>query len=586
MGHMFAVDRLILLAGVLLVLGIASSKLSSRVGLPVLVLFLLVGMLAGSEGPGGIAFENYTLAHGVGTAALVMILFDGGLRTDVSTFRRVLAPSLVLATAGVLLTAVGVALAAIAILRLSWLDAMLLGSIVSSTDAAAVFAVLRSKGVRVRQRVAATLELESGSNDPMAVLLTVACIELLVGRLTPGAGVAWLFVKQLALGGVVGWLVGRITGAAVNRINLDAGGLYPVLTGASALVAYGAAASLGGSGFLAVYIAGVVVGSGHLVFRRGVFLFHDGVAWLAQIVMFVLLGLLSFPSRLIAAAGPALLVAGTLVFAARPLAVAACLVPFRFSPRELGFIAWGGLKGAVPIILATYPLLRGLPGAEALFDVVFFAVVVSAVTQGWTLPLTARLLRLQRPPAPEPPVTLEITSLRDVDGDIVEYTLGSDAPAAGRRIRDLSFPDGALVAMVVRGQQMVPPRGSTELLSGDHVFVLLRPAARWLVDKVFTGRGPREEAAPPQGEFPLRGGARLAELEEFYGIRVGASGATTLDDFLRARLGENLEVGRSVLVGPVILTVREIVDGRVEAVGLSLGPVQGFPDERSSHTAG
>ncbi|HEX9582252.1 MAG TPA: potassium/proton antiporter, partial [Gemmatimonadales bacterium] len=480
---MFAVDRLILLAGVLLILGIASSKLSSRVGLPVLVLFVLVGMLAGSEGPGGIAFENYALAHGVGTAALVMILFDGGLRTELATFRLALGPSLTLASVGVLLTALVVAVAAIMSLGLPWLDALLLGSIVSSTDAAAVFAVLRSKGMRLRQRVAATLEVESGSNDPMAVLLTVASIELLLGRLSPGFGVAWLFGRQLVLGAVIGWVVGRVTATTINRINLDAAGLYPVLTGAAALLAYGAAASVGGSGFLAVYIAGVVVGSRRVLFRRGVYLFHDGVAWLAQITMFVLLGLLSFPSRLASAAGPALVVAGVLVFVARPLAVAACLLPFRFSSREVGFIAWGGLKGAVPIILATYPLLRGLPGAEGLFDVVFFAVVVSAVTQGWTLPVVARWLRLQRPPVPEPPVTLEITSLRDVDGDIVEYTLGSDFPATGRRIRDLSLPDGALVAMVARGQQVVAPRGSTQLLPGDHVFVLLRPDTRWLVDR-------------------------------------------------------------------------------------------------------
>jgi cell volume regulation protein A len=569
---MFAVDRLILLAGVLLILGIASSKLSSRMGLPVLVLFLVVGMLAGSEGPGGIAFENYGLAHGVGTVALVMILFDGGLRTDLASFRRVLAPSLWLATAGVLLTACGVALAAIVVLELPWLHAMLLGSIVSSTDAAAVFAVLRSKGVRVRQRVAATLELESGSNDPMAVLLTVACLELLLGRLTPGIEVAWLFVRQLALGLGIGWLVGRGTVTAVRRINLDAAGLYPVLTGAAALVAYGAAASAGGSGFLACYVAGVVAGSQRLLFRRGVYLFHDGLAWVAQITMFVLLGLLSFPSRLVTVAGPALLVAGTLVFVARPLAVVPCLLPFRFSPRETAFIAWGGLKGAVPVILATYPLLRGLPGAEALFDVVFFAVVVSAVTQGWTLPWAAGWLGLQRPPVPEPPVTLEITSLKDVEGDIVEYTLSADFPVAGRRIRDLSLPDGALVAMVVRGREMIPPRGSTQLLPADHVFVLLRPERRWLVDRVFSSGRPAVEARPSEAEFQLRGETGLAELEEFYGIRVAAPGFGTLDEFLQAKLGDEIALGRSVTVGPVTLTVREVVDGRVETVGLTVAP--------------
>lgn len=575
---------MILLAGILLILGIASSKLSSRVGLPVLVLFLVVGMLAGSEGPGGLSFENYALAHGIGTAALVLILFDGGLRTDISTFRRVLAPSLVLATAGVLLTAAGVAVASRVLLDLPWLQAMLLGSIVSSTDAAAVFAVLRSRGVRVRHRVAATLELESGSNDPMAVLLTVACIELLMGRITPGAGLAWLFVKQLAVGAAVGWLVGRGTRMAIRHLNLDAAGLYPVLTGASALLSYGAAAAAGGSGFLSVYVAGVVVGSGRLVFRRGVYLFHDGMAWLAQITMFVVLGLLSFPSRLMAAAGPALLVAGVLVFVARPLAVAVCLMPYRFPLREVAFIAWGGLKGAVPIILATYPLLRGLPGAEALFDAVFFAVVVSAVTQGWTLPIAARVLRLALPPPPEPSVTLEITSLRDVDVDIVEYTLREDALATGRRIRELAMPDGALVAMVVRGDQLVAPRGSTQLLAGDQVFVLLRPSARWLVDRAFSARGPGI-AAPQDVAFPLRGQTRLSELEEFFGISVGAAAEGTLDEFLRARLGQDVSPGRSVTVGPVTLAVREVVDGRVETVGLSIRIAPGVPNGGESRSA-
>jgi cell volume regulation protein A len=567
---MFPVDRLILLVGVLLILGILSSKLASRVGVPVLALFLLVGMLAGSEGPGGIAFEDYRLAHGVGTIALLMILFDGGLRTDVASARHVFWPSFTLATVGVLLTAFIVAIAAVAMLGIPWVEAVLLGGIVSSTDAAAVFAVFRSKGMRVGRRVTRTLELESGSNDPMAILLTVTCIELLIGSIQPGLDVVWLFLRQLALGAVIGWGVGRLATEAINRINLDAAGLYPVLTASAAFFAYGAAAMLGGSGFLAVYIAGVVVGAHRLTFRRGVYLFHDGLAWIAQIMMFVLLGLLSFPSRLIDVAGPALVVAGTLVFIARPLAVWSCLLPFRFSPREITFVAWGGLKGAVPIILATYPLLSGLPNAEGLFDGVFFAVVVSAVTQGWTLPATARLLGLQLPPEPAAPVTLEITSLRDVDGDIVEYTLRDDFPGIGRRIRELSLPEGALVAMIVRGQEMVAPRGSTQLLAGDHVFVLLRPRTRWLVDRIFAAGGGDGDARPNDAEFQLRGSTRLAELEEFYGIALEAPGAETLDEFVRTHLGSEPRIGRTVTVGPITLTVREIVDDRVDTVGLTV----------------
>jgi potassium/hydrogen antiporter len=568
---MFAVDRLLLIAAVLLIIGIASSKLSSRVGLPVLVLFLFVGMVAGSDGLGGIAFDDYGLAHGVGTMALAIILFDGGLRTDPTSFRVALAPSVVLATVGVLVTSLLVAGAAQLLLGLSPIEAILLGSIVGSTDAAAVFAVFRSKGMRVRRRVAATLEIESGSNDPMAVFLTIACLELLQGGIELGPGILWLFVRQMSVGGLVGWVVGRVTAVVINRIRLETAGLYPVLTGAAGLLAYGAAATAGGSGFLAVYLAGIVLGSRRLVFRRGVFLFHDGLAWLGQITMFVLLGLLSYPSRLADAAGPALLVTGVLMFVARPVAVALCLVPFRYSLAEMTLIAWGGLKGAVPIILATYPLLLGVAGAELLFDVVFFAVLVSAVSQGWTLPWVAGKLGLRRPPAPEPPVTLEITSLQDVDGDIIEYTLGADSRAAGRRVRDLALPEGAVIALIARGRQVIPPRGSTQILAGDHVFVLLRPGVRGIVDRVLSRlTGDSEPTADV--DFLLRGATRVADLEEFYGVPLDAPGSSSLDEVLRERLGRDLEPGDMLDVGPVGLVVREVVDGHVETVGLTFRP--------------
>lgn len=576
---MFAIDRLVLLTGLLLVLGIASSKLSSRVGLPVLVLFLLVGMLAGSEGIGGIAFENYAVAHGVGTVALALILFDGGLRTHHGAFRAVLAPSVILATVGVVLTAIVTGLAATALLDLSLLEGLLLGSIAGSTDAAAVFAVLRSRGLRLPPRLVTTVEAESGSNDPMAVFLTIACLEILTGRLGAGPGVLWLFVRQMALGAAAGWAVGRLTAAAVNRINLDAAGLYPVLTGAAALLAYGLAATFGGSGFLAVYLAGIVIGSRRLVFRRGVFLFHDGLAWLGQIMMFVLLGLLSFPSRLLGVAGPAILVALALMLVARPLAVAACLAPFRYGPRELAFVSWAGLKGAVPIILATYPLLLGVPRAGLIFDVVFFVVLVSAMTQGWSLPAVARALRLLRPPEPEPAVTLEITSLRDVDGDIVEYTVAPGSRAAGRRLRELALPDGVVVAMVVREQRVTPPRGSTQIAPGDLVFVLLRPAVRPIVDRIFA-TAPAGAAAPPAVQFPLRGSTTVQDLEDFYGITVDAPNHTTLDRLLRERLEGRATVGARLTIGPVTLVVAELSDGEIETVLLMVSP-EGAPQPGS-----
>lgn len=567
---MFAVDSLLLAGALLILIGIASSKFSARLGLPVLVLFIVLGMLAGSEGIGGFAFENYTLAHGIGSAALVVILFDGGLRTSVAAFRRALGPSLTLATIGVLVTALITGVAASWILGVPLLEGMLLGAIVSSTDAAAVFTVLRSKGVNLPERLASTLEVESGANDPMAIFLTVGALEILLGRMSLGPELLWFFLQQMGLGAVVGLAVGKGAAWAINRINLDAAGLYPVLAAASGFLAYASAASLGGSGFLAVYLAGIVIGNSRVVFRRGILLFHDGAAWLAQIVLFVLLGLLSFPSRLIEIAPEALLIAAALILIARPVAVAALAPPFRFSLREVVLISWVGLKGAVPIVLGTYPLLLGFQGSEALFDVVFFVVLVSAVLQGWSLPPVARFLRLQTPPKPEAPVTLEITSLRHVEGDIVEYTVAPDSHAAARPIRDLRFPDGAVVAMIVRGEQVIPPRGSTRIEPDDHVFLVLRPEVRPLVDRIFIRGGEQKEPVPVEVEFPLRGDTTVAELDEFYGVRVDAPPSFTLDELLRRRLGPDPAPGAALTAGDVRLFVRELSEGRIEKVGLAL----------------
>jgi cell volume regulation protein A len=326
---------------------------------------------------------------------------------------------------------------------------------------------------------------------------------------------------------------------------------------------------LGGSGFLAVYLAGIVMSTQRIPFRSGVYVFHDGLAWMSQITMFVFLGLLSFPSRLIAAAPPSLLISAILILLARPIAVALCLLPFRFSIREIAFVSSGGLKGAVPIILATYPLLSNVPGAESLFNVVFFVVLVSAVTQGWTLPYFAKLFGVWEPPVPSPPAMLEINSLRNVDGDIVEYTVLAGTRAAGHRVRDFALPDGALVAMIVRGRDLIPPRGSTLVQAGDHVFVLTRPALRGIVDRVF-GHGDASEVVPSVTEFPLRGSSRIADIEQFYGVHIEGGSSRTLDEFMRARLGEVLAPGSAVSVGPVVLTVREVVDGKVATVGLGI----------------
>lgn len=570
---MFAVDRLILVAGLLVLIGVGSSKFSARFGLPVLVLFLAVGMLAGSEGIGGIDFDDYRLAHGVGTLALAMILFDGGLRTSMASIRMAWRPSLALATLGVLITSVVTGIAAAYILGIPLLPGILLGAIVGSTDAAAVFSVLRASGLRLRERLSATLEIESASNDPMAVFLTVGLIGLVLGRIEPGAGLVLMFLRQMIAGAVVGIAVGRVAVALVNRINLDAAGMYPLLVTASGLASYGAAAAIGGSGFLAVFLTGVVIGNSRIVFQRGILFFHDASAWLSQIVMFIVLGLLSFPSRLIDVAPQGMLVALVLIFVARPLAVLATALPFGFDRRELAMISWVGLKGAVPITLATFPLLLGVPGAELLFDIVFFVVLLSALTQGISLPYVARRLGLELPAAPASPISLEITSLRHVDGDIVDLVLAENSRANGRMLTELALPEGVVIAMVARGQEIIPPSGATVLHPGDHVFVVLRPQLRGLVERIFGPEPEQQDTLLAIGEFPLRGSARVADLKEFYGIELDAKPEMTLAELFRRQLPRAQCVpGAAMHVGGCTLVAHEVTrGGDVELVGLTPG---------------
>jgi cell volume regulation protein A len=483
---MFLVDQLILLAAALLLTGTVSSKLSARLGLPVLVLFVGIGMLAGENGIGQIEFDNFVIAHAVGTLALALILFDGGLQTRTAALRAVWKPSLLLATIGVFVTAAITGVAAAWILKLPLLSGLLLGSIVASTDAAAVFSILRSQGVHLRPRVGATLEIESGSNDPMAILLTIGCIEILTGQLEIGVGLVTLFIEQMGIGALVGVGCGWAAVRLINRANLSAPGLYPVLAASSGLAAFGLAATLGGSGYLAIYVAGIVMGNSRIVFQSGTFRFMDGLAWIGQITMFVVLGLLSTPADLIDVAGPAMLIAAILTLIARPLAVVPLLLPFGFSWREHVLISWVGLKGAVPIILATFPLMFALPEGRLLFNVVFFVVLVSATLQGWSLPPLATRLGLQEPPEPAPPARLELLALRDLDAEVLDYTISSSSAVAGRNLGDLMLPENAVVALVSRGNQLIPPRGATRLQAGDHLFVIAHIGERPTVDRIFT----------------------------------------------------------------------------------------------------
>lgn len=565
-----SVDALILLGAALLLAAIVSSKLSARVGIPTLVIFMAVGMLAGEDGPLGLAFDDFALAHGAGTIALLLILFDGGLRTPLDSVRIAWRPALALSTVGVLLTAGLTGAFASWLLGLPPITGLLLGSIVGSTDAAAVFAVLRGQGLTLRARIAATLEVESGSNDPMAVLLTLGLVSYLTGEMEPGWSVAAFFLRQALIGAAGGLIVGRFGTVLVNRVRLDASGLYPVLTIGVALLAYGLPAYLGGSGFLSVYLAGIVMGNARFAFKRDVLRAHDGAAWLAQIAMFVTLGLLATPSRIVDVAIPGTLVAATLIVVARPAAVFITLAPFGFAWRELVFLSWAGLKGAIPIVLAIYPLLGGVPGGLELFDVVFFVVLLSALLQGWSLPWVATRLGVREANVSAPPISLEITSLREVDGDIVDYLVVSNSLAAGRRVRDLALPESAVIAMLVRGREVIPPRGSTTIESDDHVFVVLKPPVRSLVDGMFAPRARPPAERVMEVAFPLAATATVGDVEEFYGIHLDPNPTRTLGDLMVERLGKQPTEGARIDAGEFRLAARTIVEGRVTEVDVEV----------------
>lgn len=549
---MFPIDSTVLLLGVLILVATLSSKLSSRVGLPLLVLFVGIGMLAGSEGPLGIEFTDFTLAHAVGTVALILILFDGGMQTSMESIRRTALPAGILATAGVVATAALLGLSAWYFLDIPLAYGMLFGSIVGSTDAAAVFASLRSSGLNLRPRLASTLEIESGSNDPMAVLLTVACLGYIRGDLTGGGGMLLFLVQQIFIGAILGWSVGRGLIPVINRIRLTASGLYPMLSLGGAFLSFGAAAALGGSGFLAAYITGIVLGNHKVTAQRDLRRFHDGLAWLGQIGMFVILGLLSFPSHVREAWPSGLLLTAILMLVARPVTVAACLAPLRFDWREIVFASWAGLRGAVPIILGIYPLLFSIDHAAALFNLVFFVVLVSVSIQGWTLRPLARLLDVAVDAAPAPPVMVEVTSLHDVDADIVSYLVKPNARAANRRLDELGLPAEAIVAMVVRDREMVVPRGNTTILPGDHVFVTLRPRLRWLLDHVFS---PGDSAILSQ---PLDAGITLAELKESTGVPLPGDRTMTVAEYLHRRLDRPAAPGDEIQIGMLRFTVLDV----------------------------
>jgi cell volume regulation protein A len=486
MGEPAATAALLAAVGILLVLAGLASPLSSRLGVPVLVVFLGLGMLAGSEGVGGIPFDDYGLAFRLGTIALVLILFDGALNTAPTVLRRAALPAGLLATVSVVATAGLVALAGLA-LGLSPAMALLVGAVVSSTDAAATFTVLRSSGVRLRESTAATLEVESGLNDPMAILLTMIATELALGHQVGAGGVALLLVGQFGVGGVIGVGSGYAARELLRHVQLPAAGLYPVLTLAVAFLSFGLATLLEGSGFVAVYATGLVLAAGPLPYGAGVRRVHDALAWLAQIMMFALLGLLVFPSRLVPALGVGLALALFLACVARPLAVAPILAALRVPRRENAFISWVGLRGAVPIILGAYPAVNGFAQGDEVFHLVFFVVLASSFVPGATVGWVAQRLGLAAEGPPAAAASVELVSLRELPGDFVWYHVSPASAVADTHVRDLPLPDGCLVTLIVRERDVVVPRGSTELLPGDEVCVFILPAERGLLDLLFGG---------------------------------------------------------------------------------------------------
>lgn len=459
-------------AALLVLLGVATSKISTRLGVPALLLFLLIGMLAGSEGVGGINFADFELAQAIGVVALAFILFAGGFDTDWSAVRPVVGKAVLLATVGVLITAIVAGSVAAWVLGVSLSTGLLLGAIISSTDAAAVFSVLRSRSVGLKGQLRPLLELESGSNDPMAVFLTLAFLALVTDETTRVVDLVPIFVAQMAVGAAVGFAMAKGAVFAINRVHLEYEGLYPVVMIALVLLTYGTAAVLGGSGFLAVYLAGLVIGNARFLHKKSLMRFADGLAWLMQIAMFLVLGLLVFPSDVVSVAGRALLVSIVLIFVARPVATATLLLLTRLGARETLMVSWVGLRGAVPIVLATFPLVEGIPEADLIFNVVFFVVLTSVLIQGTTLPVVARWLRVDAPLERRHPYLLDIVEAGDGATDLHDITVAEESPAAGRQLVDLQLPQGALVVLVSRDDEFVVPQGSTVLLAGDNVLLV------------------------------------------------------------------------------------------------------------------
>ncbi|MGC1093602.1 MAG: potassium/proton antiporter [Pseudolabrys sp.] len=567
MASLDTVSLAILLGSLLVLAGILSSLIALRFGAPLLLVFLLVGMMAGEGGPGGIKFDDVGTAYTVGSIALALILFDGGLRTRFASFRNVLGPAVTLATGGVLITAVLTAPVAKFVLGIGWIPALLVGAVVASTDAAAVFFLINARGLRLRPRVRAVLEVESGTNDPFAVFLALLLIEILLVGDQSWSHAMMIFLRDAILGCIIGFAGGQIITLVLNRLVL-AQGLHAPFVAVSALVVFAFANAVHASGFLAVYLAGLVVGNKQTRAHNSVVVFLDAATWLAQIVMFVLLGLLAWPHRLADTLLGAIAISLVLMLVARPVAVFLCLVPFKFQVNEKIFLSWVGLRGAVGIFLASIPLLVGLPGAHLYFDVAFVVVASSLLVQGWTVALAARKLDISFARADPLPRRIEL----DLPGQLAREIVGYPVPANSPYLRRGLIPTWARPTLVIRKEEILTPAEAHPVREGDYVYLLAPPEKAQALDRFFVKMS--APAAPDPrllGDFFVPGTATLGALAEIYGLQVAADHTeVTLADYFSEQLRRRVKMGDIVELGPIALLAHQVSSGRVTTVGLRL----------------
>ncbi|CAA0090249.1 K(+)/H(+) antiporter NhaP [Zhongshania aliphaticivorans] len=560
---------------VLAFLCVIASVLSRRIGAPLLLVFLLLGMLAGEEGLGGVTFDNFSVAFLFGNLALAIIIFDGGLGTRKESFRVSLKPALSLATVGVLATAIITGLAAHWILGLSWQEGLLIGAIVGSTDAAAVFGLLRTAGLELKERTGATLEIESGSNDPMAIFLTITLVQILQisdSETSLGWTVAQELISQLGLGVIFGLIGGYLLTQLLKKLQITAS-LYPLLTLAGGLSIFGITTLVDGSGFLAIFIAGAIIGNTALPFSSDVHRFHDGMAWLSQIGMFLMLGLLITPSHLVPLILPALAIAFVLIFIARPIAVWLALLPFHFPWREQVFIGWCGLRGAVPIILALFPSLAGLEHTQTYFELVFFVVLISLVLQGWTIAPIARWLQIELPPSKKQPKHLHLPLDQDQEQELLVYNVVSESRAAGMKSKDLPMKEGSQFLGIIRQGMLLEKNKDQTLADNDQVVILSSSSAKPALGRVFAEKDQSPSVASTYffGEFALNPDARLIDVAQAYGFTADpAWGNSSVAEYIINQFHGKPVVGDRVKLGPIKLIVKQIEGDRISSVGLKL----------------